>query len=805
MRLSSREIPGNSYAGEQFLQASAGECFLLALDKTMTFVAAPSLLAVDGGDRPFSQAMAEVDRVNDAAATMSPSEPGAPEAEPGTSGQPGRLLVPGRNCWRLAHAARIGFLVDGSEYFTAVRAALAGAQREIFILGWDIDSRMCLVPTGANDGLPEPLRDFLDALLAARPQLQIYVLSWDFALLFALEREWLGRLKFGWLTRSRLHFELDSHHPTSASHHQKLVVVDGSLAFVSGFDLTFNRWDTPRHLPADPARHNPDGIPYSPFHDVGALVDGEAAGALGELARERWHRATGRTVHPSEEPAEPAAWPACADIAMTDIDVAIVRTEPEFDGAPAITEAKQLHLDAIAAATRSIFAENQYFTSRLIADAFESRLTEDTGPEVVVVSPMTQSGWLEVSTMGVLRARVPRRLVQADTHHRYRLYCPWLGDDAPPAARCLNVHSKVLVIDDELLSVGSVNLSARSMSLDTECNLAIEAKGEPRIRAAIVALRSRLLAEHLAKDPAVVTAACESSGSLIGAIESLRDQGRSLRPLGVTTEDEWSAVLADQPMIDPGEPVDVDSLLSDVVARHERKPASGRIVALALILFVLAALALAWRYTPLREWINVESLVHLSDRFESSPFAPLIVIGGFVLGGLVVVPVTMLIAATGIVFGPWLGMLYSLLGATLSAVFVYAVGRKLGRDAVRRLAGRRINDLSRRIASRGLLAMLFVRIVPIAPFTIINLVAGASHLAFRDFVIGTILGLAPGTVLIVFFVDRIVAAVRHPGPLSFALLALVAGIAIGGTLAVRARLRTRDEGEATGQRAPRTH
>jgi len=749
--------------------------------------------------------MAEARRVNDAPATMSPFETGAPKAEARVRGNARGLLVPGRNCWRMAHAARVGFLVDGSEYFGAVRAALAGAQRDIFILGWDIDSRMWLVPGGANDGFPEPLREFLDALLAERPQLHIHVLSWDFALLFALEREWLGRLKFGWLTRSRLHFELDSHHPTGASHHQKLVIVDDALAFVSGFDITFNRWDTPRHSPAEPARHNPDGTRYPPFHDVGALVDGEAARALGELARERWRRATGLTVRPPGPKTGSVSWPAGAAIAISDVELAIVRTEPAFDGAPAITEAKQLHLDAIAAATKSIFAENQYFTSRLIADAFESRLRDAGGPEVVVVSPMTQSGWLEVSTMGVLRARVHRRLVQADTHHRYNMYCPWLGDDAPPAGRCLNVHSKVLVIDDELLSVGSVNLSARSMSLDTECNLAIEAKGEPRIRAAIAALRARLLGEHLDKDPAVVAAECERSGSLIAAIESLRDQGRSLRPLGVAPEEEWSAVLADQPMIDPEEPVDVDSLLSDVVARHERKPVSGRIVAIALILFALAALALAWRYTPLREWINVESLVHWSDRFEESPFAPLIVIGGFVLGGLLVIPLMMLIAATGIVFGPWLGMLYSLLGATLSAVFVYSIGRKVGRDAVRRVAGRRINDLSRRIAKRGLLAMLFVRIVPIAPFSIINLVAGTSHLRFRDFLLGTILGLLPGTILISFFVDRIVAAVRHPGPVTFALLALVAGVAIGGTLAVRARLKRSDAADASNQAAPRAN
>ena len=92
--------------------------------------------------------------MNDAPATMSPFETGAPKAEARVRGNARGLLVPGRNCWRMAHAARVGFLVDGSEYFSAVRAALAGAQRDIFILGWDIDSRMWLVPGGANDGFP---------------------------------------------------------------------------------------------------------------------------------------------------------------------------------------------------------------------------------------------------------------------------------------------------------------------------------------------------------------------------------------------------------------------------------------------------------------------------------------------------------------------------------------------------------------------------------------------------------------------------------------------------------------------------
>src|SRR5262245_18846473 len=76
------------------------------------------------------------------------------------------LLAPGRNCWRIERATRLSFLIDGDEFFDALRRALANARKSIFIVGWDIDSRMHLVPGGAHDGFPEPLGDFLNALIA---------------------------------------------------------------------------------------------------------------------------------------------------------------------------------------------------------------------------------------------------------------------------------------------------------------------------------------------------------------------------------------------------------------------------------------------------------------------------------------------------------------------------------------------------------------------------------------------------------------------------------------------------------------
>jgi len=152
-------------------------------------------------------------------------------------------------------------------------------------------------------------------------------------------------------------------------------------------------------------------------------------------------------------------------------------------------------------------------------------------------------------------------------------------------------------------------------------------------------------------------------------------------------------------------------------------------------------------------------------------------LAAFVLGGVVLVPVTLMIAATVLVFGPIEGGVYALAGALLSAATTYALGRALGRDLVRQIAGPRLNALSRRLARKGLLAMTLVRLLPVAPFSIVNSVAGASHIGWRDFLLGTVLGMAPGIALTALFIDRAVAVVRDPGIDTAAVLAGVAALA----------------------------
>jgi uncharacterized membrane protein YdjX (TVP38/TMEM64 family) len=530
---------------------------------------------------------------------------------------------------------------------------------------------------------------------------------------------------------------------------------------------------------------------------VQAVVDGDAARVLGELARTRWRRATGQEVPSGCPAADHDPWPGGVTPDVTDVEVAIARTEPDYEGRDGVHEVRQLHLDAIAAARHHMFFENQYFTSGMIGNALAARLAEPEGPEVVVVSPQTQSGWLEDVTMGVLRARLHRRLKAADRYGRYRLYCPFIPE---LEQGCLNVHSKVFSVDDELFSVGSANLSSRSMAFDTECNIVIEARGgeqeKIRMRRAIAGLRNRLLAEHLDTSPASVDVELRRHNSLHRAVDHLQKPGRTLQALEPTVSPELDALIPDKALLDPERPIDPDELVAQFVPSEARKPVPRRLITFGSVAIALAFLAIAWRWTPLREWVNLASLIAFARQLEKMPFTPIAVVASYVIGGLFMVPVMLLIAVTGIVFGPLFGTVYAVSGTLLSAAVSYEIGRRLGRDTVRRLLGQRINGLSRRIARRGILAVVIIRTLPIAPFTVVNVVAGASHIRLRDYMIGTFLGMLPGIGITVTFVHHLAEMVRNPSIGTVGVLVAVVALLIAFAMALQRLLAGKEGAEA---------
>ena len=444
-------------------------------------------------------------------------------------------------------------LVDGDAYFSTLRAALLRARHTVFIVGWDVDSRMRLAPGGPDDTLPDTLAAFLHALAARRHNLRIYVLAWDFAMIYALERDWPPCIAPAGAHRGIV-FRLDGAHPRGASHHQKLVVIDDRLAFVGGLDLTRARWDTPAHAAGDPRRHDEDGTPYAPFHDVQAMFDGDAAAAIGEQARARWRQACGRPIairaqRHLERPDDDDPWPPDTRVDVRDVRLGIACTAPRHDGREPVRQVRALVEDTIRAARRHLYVENQYFTAAVVRETLSARLADAHGPDVTVVAPRVQSGWLQEATMGVLRARLHAALVSADRFGRYRLLYPHVDG---PGDACVNVHSKLAIADDECLVIGSANLNNRSMLLDTECCVALVAAGEARIRAAIAALRERLLAEHLGTAPAAVADAFARGERPNTALDRLRAKpGRTLRTLDPAVAPQLDALVPVSARLDP--------------------------------------------------------------------------------------------------------------------------------------------------------------------------------------------------------------------------------------------------------------
>lgn len=210
---------------------------------------------------------------------------------------------------------------------------------------------------------------------------------------------------------------------------------------------------------------------------------------------------------------------------MTNVEVAIARTDPAGGRGDAVREVEALYIAAISSAQHWIYLENQYVTSPLIAKALVERLGQASGPEVVIVCPAHSGGYFDKVLMDPARNEMFRVLRDADRHGRFRAFAPLASTGVP-----IMIHSKVMIVDDRFLRVGSSNLNNRSLGLDTECDLAIEAAPDDRERRErIRLLLSRLVSEHVVSCTETFTAELSKSRSLVSTIDALNPRnGRRL-------------------------------------------------------------------------------------------------------------------------------------------------------------------------------------------------------------------------------------------------------------------------------------
>ncbi|NKK69550.1 phospholipase [Rhizobium leguminosarum bv. viciae] len=479
------------------------------------------------------------------------NDPSLPQTK---SHRPGDLQKQEGGALRLeGSATKAAFLINGNSYFAELARALRQARRTIWIIGWDFNPNIGLEP----DKSDETLADLLHALAAANPELEIRILIWALGPVYSGKSlQMLRKKSFPRNARIDLRFELQ---PTlRGCHHQKLVCIDDAVAFIGGIDLTSRRWDTWLHRAKDKLRRDPKGVSYDPLHDVQAMVTGDAARLIGDIARQRWENTTGENHLPLAKNV-PFAWPEDLGVSMRETAVSFALTEPSTALRPGISDGIAMTLDVIARARRQLYIEAQYLASFRVADAIAARLQEEDGPEVVIICTRSSHGLIERIVMGGNRDRVIRRLKRADRADRLRVYyavVPGPIVSGPVTAKESEVevlvHSKLIIVDDELVRIGSSNLNNRSEGLDGECDMLFEA-GNNEHRRAIVDLRNRLLSEYLGTTPESFAAAFMQSGSLIEAVEALNDGPRGLREFTVELSGSISPIFSTA-IFDPARP-----------------------------------------------------------------------------------------------------------------------------------------------------------------------------------------------------------------------------------------------------------
>lgn len=367
---------------------------------------------------------------------------------------------------------------EAGPYFDRVSKLLEEAKSFVVLVGWQIDSRLRLKrPAGES----ETLREKLIRLCIEKPDLQIFLLFWDHAYLYVLEREsWQGRI---WdSVHPRIHFIFDNRHPLGGSHHEKIGIFDGLIALVGGIDLCDERWDEPCHLYCDP-RRSLDGREehHGPYHDMAIQVTGSVCAEIQAHVARRW-KSISTIPFPDSFPALPALSRAGHRVYLSRT---VAKMESKFVGPSMIREIEFLFRDLIGTARSRLILEGQYFWSKRINDMLISKVLAMKGErfEVILIladlrEVKSYSRQMMVYELGLLSA-----LRGAANYAGVTLTvgCPSVWSHCvglPPPPKPVYIHSKILIVDDRYLGIGSANYATRALRIDSELQLTLEARSQ---------------------------------------------------------------------------------------------------------------------------------------------------------------------------------------------------------------------------------------------------------------------------------------------------------------------------------------
>ena len=200
----------------------------------------------------------------------------------------------------------------------------------------------------------------------------------------------------------------------------------------------------------------------------------------------------------------------------------------------------------------------------------------------------------------------------------------------------------------------------------------------------------------------------------------------------------------------------------------KREPTTRRAICILGALVAAAlALALAWTHTPLKDEITLENAASLADWFAGFWWAPAVIVLAYTPASFIMFPRWLITMTAVLAFGPWKGFAYAMSGVILAGLATFLPGRLVARDTVRRFTGPRFETVTKFLERKGLLAVALVRLVPVAPFPVVNVVMGAMRVKLWHFVAGTFIGMLPGMLAATVLSDQLAAALEDPAHVNF--------------------------------------
>jgi phosphatidylserine/phosphatidylglycerophosphate/cardiolipin synthase-like enzyme len=356
----------------------------------------------------------------------------------------GSLWAAGDPAPRAGNALEI--LIDGAEALPRIAEALAGAREHVHIAGWHVTADFGLT----RDASASRLRDLLGEL-AERVDVRVLLWAGSPLPVFTPDRAAVRRVRDELMRGTRVRCALDAHERPMHCHHEKLVIVDGQVAFVGGIDITSlggDRFDSNDH----PMRGRLG------WHDAASRVTGPAVADVAQHFAARWRETTGESIETGQAPAP------CGDV-----ELQVVRTVPEkvYEAFPhGDFRILESYTRALRSARKLVYLESQFLWSAQVVEILAAKLRRPPAEDfrVVVLLPAKPNNGAD-STRGQLA-----ELIRADDGAE-RFLATTLSARTGRLSGPMYVHAKIAIIDDRWLTLGSANLNEHSLFNDTEMNI----------------------------------------------------------------------------------------------------------------------------------------------------------------------------------------------------------------------------------------------------------------------------------------------------------------------------------------------